>query len=145
MKYILKIEGQEIPVEAEIGEHDDIIRALLAPMYPDAANSLITRVKQGDDTTIVNIAKRAGTKGLDPITPLDHLIGCAGGMNPAIEMHRKIQALDGSLDIEEALLLDEQIATAIEEGERQATAVNFAVQRLMNSRPIPAPVVIVGF
>lgn len=143
MMYLIRIEGQDIPVDETIAMSDDNIRACLAPLYPDAANALITRAKQGEDTTIVNVAKRAGTKGQS--TPLDHLVACAGGMNPAVALHQEIQRMDSLLDIEAALLLNERIEQAIKDGEEQASAVQFAAQRLMSSRPAHAPAIILGF
>ena len=62
MNYLIKIEGQEIPVPEEIGKSDESVKQVLTPYYPQAANSLITRVEK-DDLVTITVVKQAGTKG----------------------------------------------------------------------------------
>lgn len=147
MNYIVSIEGQTIPVPLEVGENDQNVRNILAPYFPDAANALITRKTEGETVTI-NVAKRAGTKGLVhdlDITPLNYLASCAGGMNPAIALYQRIQSIDADLDVEAALELDDQVAHAIDEGRRHMEMIEFARNRLGKSKPMPSPFVILGF
>ena len=142
MNYVIKIEGQEIPVPEEIGTNDDAVKKALAPFFPDAANALITRTKK-DDVTTINVVKKAGSKG----AALDYLIGCVGGKNPAIEMVETIEKmdLDALVDVEQLLALDKQIAEAVKEGERQNGLMANALKRLEKSRAIPAPAIPMGF
>jgi len=59
----VKIEGQEIKLAAAIANNDDLLRRVLAPVYPGAANSTITRSADGKT---VDVIKKAGTKGEVP-------------------------------------------------------------------------------
>jgi hypothetical protein len=143
--YNILIEGTTIPVPEEIGSNDDSVRRALAPFYPDAANALITRVEK-DDVITVNVVKRAGTKGADPLTAL---IDCPGGMNPAIALFQQLQELErasnGPLEAESLLELDQSLEQAIHDGEEQREAVESARNRLQKSAPCPAPALVTGF
>jgi len=81
----VKIEGQEIKLAAAIANNDDLLRRVLAPVYPGAANSTITRSADGKT---VDVIKKAGTKGGGAstdivISMLDAAPEAAG--NPVIE------------------------------------------------------------
>jgi len=144
MNYQIVIEGQTIPIPEEIGEDDEMVRKTLAPFYPDAANAMITRVTKGEMITI-NVVKRAGTKGNYRLA-LEKLEECAGGENPAIALYRQFQ-LDvwEELGPEELLALDGQIEQVLAEGEKQAKAIKHARERLAETRPVAAAVVVTGF
>lgn len=62
MKYVVKIEGQEIEVPDEVGSDDNLLRSMLAPYYPGVMEAGITRVTK-DDVTTVTVIKKSGTKG----------------------------------------------------------------------------------
>lgn len=59
---IIKIEGQEIELEAALAEDDKMLKAVLQPYYSSVENASITRdVKEGKLT--VTIVKKAQHKG----------------------------------------------------------------------------------
>lgn len=142
MNYVIKIENQEIPVPEDIGSSDDAVKKALAPFFPDAANALITRTTK-DDTITINVVKKAGSKG----AALNYLIECEGGKNPAISMVETIEKtnMETMGDIEMLLALDTQIADAVREGTAQAGMIKAAIHRLSKSKPVPSPVVPIGF
>ena len=61
--YIIKIEGQSIPVPAEIGSSDEQIRTTLSQYFEGIKNSKIERTVQPNGDVIVDVCKLAGTKG----------------------------------------------------------------------------------
>ena len=61
--YSIKIEGQSIPVPAEIGSSDEQIRATLGQYFEGIRNSKIERTVQPNGDIIVDVCKLAGTKG----------------------------------------------------------------------------------
>ncbi len=59
---VIKIEGQEFPLEAVLAEDDKILKTVLQPHFSSIENANITReVKNGQ--LIVSIVKRAQHKG----------------------------------------------------------------------------------
>lgn len=59
---VIKIEGQEFPLEAVLAEDDRILKTVLQPHFSSIENANITReVKNGQ--LIVSIVKRAQHKG----------------------------------------------------------------------------------
>lgn len=59
---IIKIEGQEIEIEAALAGDDKMLKAVLQPYYSSVENATITRdVKEGK--LIVTIVKKAQHKG----------------------------------------------------------------------------------
>ena len=63
MKYIVKIEGQEVPVPEGVGGLEDAdLKRALTPMFPGAANSKIERAEK-DGVTTITVVKLAGSKG----------------------------------------------------------------------------------
>ena len=63
VNYNIKIEGQTIPVPAEIGSNDDQIRATLSLYFEGIKNSRIERTVQANGDILVDVCKLAGTKG----------------------------------------------------------------------------------
>jgi len=61
--YIIKIEGQSIPVPAEIGISDEQIRDTLSLYFEGVKNSQIHRNVQPNGDVIVDVCKQAGPKG----------------------------------------------------------------------------------
>lgn len=59
---IIKIEGQDLELEAALAEDDKMLKAVLQPYYSSVENATITRdVKEGKLT--VTIVKKAQHKG----------------------------------------------------------------------------------
>lgn len=59
---VVKIEGQEFPLEVAIASDDDLLKAALSPHYPSIKNAQITRQTRLGEM-IVSIVKRAEHKG----------------------------------------------------------------------------------
>lgn len=140
MNYIVKIEGQEIPLPEEVAKTDDGVKRALVPFYPDAANALITRV-ENEGVTTITVVKKAGTKGLLPLIALD---ACPGGRNPAIELAEEIKRA-GNLSVLELLEMDERIDQAIEDGETQTEQMKAALNRLDAAAAQSSPWTAEGF
>jgi hypothetical protein len=60
---IVKIEGQEFPLDVGIAEKDDLLKAALSPHYPSIKNAQISRETRAGQM-IVSIVKKAEHKGI---------------------------------------------------------------------------------
>jgi hypothetical protein len=135
--YQVLIEGQMIPLPPGVEKDEDIKRAI-TPFFPEVASALLTRKTEGDVTTIT-VVKKAGSKGLA------NLVACPGGKNPAIALYEKIEQLGPQPDIVELLALEDQISSALTEGEEQRRKITKAAGRLSDTVALPAPVLVMGF
>ncbi len=81
LKYIVSIEGQSIPVPAEMGSSDDLIKSALTPFFPGIATGKIHRGEAIDGVVTITIIKQAGTKGAVRQAPSDQEISDQA-MNP---------------------------------------------------------------
>lgn len=147
--YNISIEGQTIAVPEEIGSDDEKVRAVLAPYFPGAANSLISRTEK-DETVTVSVVKKAGSKGVSwnsNEAGIGYLSTCPSRQNPAIELYHEIEKAGGieSMDPDELLAFDARIAQAIKDGEAQAEMVKHAQARLDAAVPQPSQAVVTGF
>lgn len=87
MAKIVMPDGQSFPIEDEIAQSDDLLRAALKVAYPDAANAAFTREGGTDDKElVVKVAKKAGVKGLGV---LPALLAAREEINPAIVMQQR--------------------------------------------------------
>ncbi|MBA3694715.1 MAG: hypothetical protein H0W77_15015 [Acidobacteria bacterium] len=59
---MVKIEGQEFPLDVAIAEDDNLLKAALTPHYPSIKNAQITRETRAGQM-IVSIVKKAEHKG----------------------------------------------------------------------------------
>ena len=59
---IVKIEGQEFPLDAAIAADDNLLKAALSPHYPSIKNANISRETRAGQM-IVSIVKKAEHKG----------------------------------------------------------------------------------
>ena len=59
---IVKIEGQEFPLDVAIAADDNLLKAALSPHYPSIKNAQISRETRAGQM-IVSIVKKAGHKG----------------------------------------------------------------------------------
>lgn len=59
---IIKIEGQEFPLDAAIAADDNLLKTALSPHYPSIKNAQITRETRAGQM-IVSIVKKAEHKG----------------------------------------------------------------------------------
>jgi hypothetical protein len=60
---IVKIEGQEFPLDARVAADDDLLKAALSPHYPSIKNAQISRESRAGQM-IVSIVKKAEHKGI---------------------------------------------------------------------------------
>jgi hypothetical protein len=147
---IIKLEGQEIPIDDAIALDDTMLRNALTPFYPDAAHAEIARETK-DGQTIVRMVKRAGTKGTNRETGtasvLNQLIQAETGLNPALELCWQLKSLEikGKLDLEALVFLQDNIRTAIAQGETEVKQVETTLRLLLAAPPIPAKIVLPGF
>lgn len=147
---IIKLEGQEIPIDDAIALDDTMLRNALTPFYPDAAHAEIARETK-DGHTIVRMVKRAGTKGINRETGtasvLNQLIQAETGLNPALELCWQLKSLEirGKLDLEALVSLQDNIRTATSQGETEVKQVEIALRLLLAAPPIPSKIVLPGF
>jgi hypothetical protein len=59
---VIKIEGQEFPLDVAIASEDNLLKAALSPHYPSIKNAQISRETRAGQM-IVSIVKRAEHKG----------------------------------------------------------------------------------
>ena len=143
MQYSVFHEGQTIPVPAEIGIDEQKLRRALSSIIPGIAEAKITATVK-DDLTTFTIIKTAGTKGV--VSPLDTLIACEGGLNPAVAYYQTIGQLDlTALSAEAATRMDAEIEQALTQGKKHHEQIEKSLNRLAASRPVAAPRVILGF
>ena len=60
---VVKIEGQEFPLDVAIAKDDELLKAALSPHYPSIRNAQISRETRAGQL-IVSIVKRAEHKGV---------------------------------------------------------------------------------
>ncbi len=60
---VVKIEGQEFPLDVVIAKDDELLKAALSPHYPSIKNAQISRETRAGQM-IVSIVKRAEHKGI---------------------------------------------------------------------------------
>ncbi|HLM62534.1 MAG TPA: hypothetical protein VK308_17160 [Pyrinomonadaceae bacterium] len=60
---VVKIEGQEFPLDVAIAKDDNLLKAALSPHYPSIKNAQISRETRAGQM-IVSIVKRAEHKGI---------------------------------------------------------------------------------
>src|SRR5574343_36652 len=138
------IEGQTLTMPPGIEKDEDIRRAL-APYFPEVSTALLSRKEEGEVVT-VTIVKKAGSKGgAIRESPLRKLQSCAGGMNPAVALYQRIDALGPGADIVDLLEFSGEIDQALAEGEKQRDLVIGAAKRLCAAEAQPAPLVVEGF
>lgn len=150
--YVIKIEGQEIPVPAEIGGDDAKVRAALAPFFPDAANAMITRKEEGDQVT-VTVIKKAGSKGgtYPPATSLkgrgevvEMLRGAKGGQNPAVALFLQMGEYE-DMDPVTLLEMGPRIEKALKDGQEQGERLGRTLAALRMAPAQASSLVPVGF
>ena len=173
MKYVVSIEGQMIPMPAEIATDDGKIKAALVPLFPGAANSKIIRSNPQDDTILVTVVKKAGDKGavtgnksavtgdkgLLPIPRnavdleraamlLEKLEEAPSGENAVVALSREVKDIDAmfaNLNPEEELLLDDRIDAIIREGKSELAAIACVQKALNQTEAVPMPELVKGF
>jgi hypothetical protein len=123
---ILKIDGQELELDEAMAASDELLRQGLAPFYPFMQNALIERKTDKDGQLVIEVVKRAGTKGA--ITPLSVLIDAQEEVNPAIALAwiLKRQEATGEIEASNIVQMYGQIEEAIAAGRAEESLVDAA-------------------
>ena len=140
----INIEGQKIVMDDEIARDDELLRAALAPSWPDAKTATFTRTGGTDGKPlVVRVSKKAGTKG----ALIERLFDAPDEENPAIVMSRRIAELHSSGQLNQAQIetLMPEIAAAADQGERDIDATGVVVRSLRRALVISGNDVPLGF
>ena len=147
----IEIENQQFPLPDEIAAKDELLKAALAPFVPWIANATIDR-KEKDGAMVVSVIKRADWKGYtlsedegNASAVVDALIACPDGTNPAVALWMQMQGQIDAQDPGTILALEPAITAAIEEGDKEITAVQHALACLIECAPVPASRIPLGF
>lgn len=173
LKYLLCIEGKELPVDAEIAADDDSIKAALATAYPEITTAEVTRATK-DGQQRITVIKRGGPKGTgslvkkqvrrvktrpvliaiqaeDETQRIDgaqrRLMIAPRRFNPLIATHFELekQRQAGQLDLLTLMLCQGQIERALVEGPKEAQQMEQALTRMIESPATAWRRVLVGF
>jgi hypothetical protein len=139
----IEIDGQSFPLPEEIAKDDLLLKAALGPFVPWMANAQINRIEK-DGAMKVNVLKQADWKG-NARAVLDALISAPEERNPAIKLWSELQERRDLNDPGIVLALEPTINEAITLGKEDIAAVRQSLQRLVESAPVPAGRVVVGF
>jgi len=145
----IKIEGQTINgasagITDEIAKDDDLLRAALAPTWPDVRTATFRREGGTDGKElVVTVQKKAGTKG----ALIERLLDAPDGVNPAVEMSKRLSAMAraGQLDPARVQELMQEIVGAADLGERDLDAASAALVGLREAGAIASKEVPFGF
>lgn len=123
----LKIEQQELELDDAIAANDELLRQGLAPFYPFINNALIERKTDKDGQLVIEVVKRAGTKGATS-TSLSVLMDTPEAVNPAITLAWQLKQREAIGQIETVNLVQmyEQIDDAISKGREEERLVDAA-------------------
>ncbi|HEY9709993.1 MAG TPA: hypothetical protein V6D48_17435 [Oculatellaceae cyanobacterium] len=123
---ILKIDGQELELDEAMAASDELLRQGLAPFYPFMQNALIERKTDKDGQLVIEVVKRAGTKGA--ITPLSVLIDAKEEVNEAIALAwiLKRQEAAGEIEASHIVQMYGQIEEAIATGREEESLIDAA-------------------
>jgi hypothetical protein len=123
---ILKIDGQELELDEAMAASDELLRQGLAPFYPFMQNALIERKTDKDGQLVIEVVKRAGTKGA--ITPLSMLIDAKEEVNEAIALAwiLKRQEAAGEIEASHIVQMYSQIEEAIAAGREEESLIDAA-------------------
>jgi hypothetical protein len=123
---ILKIDGQELELDEAMAASDELLRQGLAPFYPFMQNALIERKTDKDGQLVIEVVKRAGTKG--SITPLSVLIDAKEEVNEASALAwiLKRQEAAGKIEASYIVQMYGQIEEAIATGREEESLVDAA-------------------
>ncbi len=137
--YQIKCEGvPPFTIDPAIAANDDVLKAMIAVSMPEVGNATITRHPEKDGVVVIEIVKRAGTKGAGDY--LDYLVECPGGINPAQALYQEVQTINlAELTPGDGLILDKRIEKALEEAGNIGRAMASAAGRLQQSSGTASP------
>ncbi len=139
----IEIDGQSFPLPEEIAKDDQLLKAALGPFVPWMANAQINRTEK-DGTTKVSVVKQADWKGSTQAV-LDALTAAPEERNPAVRLWTELQERRDLNDPGVVLGLEPAINEAIALGKKDIDAVRQSLQRLVDTAPVPAGRVVIGF
>lgn len=171
MKYIVKIEGQEIELPEEIAAEDGNLKSALSPYFPGAANAKFMRSEPKDEVITVTVIKQAGTKGGrkrylkdgnwvqidDPEAPyraqepgdqvLRRLIEAHEGVNPVVELDQRLKSgpAMNQATFERMVEVDSEILDVLEVGDGENRNMVKTFGQLRESSAQAAPALVPGF
>lgn len=133
MSTVVKIEGQTVPIEDEIGKTNKGVIDALLPYYPAIANADIKR-EEKEGKTIITVTKKAGEKGnyAPVLTSLDKAPETISRM---LQIHAAPPASLTNEELDRILLTELEVERSIES----------VLKRLQNSEPQPAATSPKGF
>ncbi len=143
MSYLLIVEGQEIPLTAEVAATDETVCNCIAPFYPSAATAILRR-EEADGITRIHMVKTAGTKGGDI---LQTLLASDDSLNPALALSFQLKQLEieGSMDIAILLEFQQEIDNAIVLGSDWSDRSKASLNKLIGTLPCASTEAIFGF
>ncbi len=150
MKYTIKIEGITFEMPEEAAASDDILRRALAPYYPGAVTADLRRSlnPQDDQETVIEVVKRAGTKGalaeFGEVTRLlaarrkfhgggsllAALRGVNEGGNTAVNTPVPSEQEISQMDDLEQIALERRISWALKRGQEERSMLSSALKNL---------------
>ena len=138
--YQIKCEGvPPFKIDPAIAANDDVLKAMIAVSMPEVGNATITRHPEKDGVVMIELVKKAGTKG-GQAGYLTHLIECPGGINSAQALYQELSTLNlMAMSAEEVIVLDGRITKALEESGNAASAMEAAANRLRQSAGTASP------
>jgi hypothetical protein len=147
MAKIVMPDNQSFPLEDEIANNDDDLRAVLRPAYPDAATALFSRTggKDGKEL-VITVIKQSGTKGATGAI-LSSLLAAQEEMNPAIVMQQQVvkAGCHGAKSMKALLGLKSKIGQAMIDGREEIKAVESVKSALTKADAQPSNTVPQGF
>jgi len=137
--YQIKCEGvPPFTIDPAIAANDDVLKAMIAVSMPEVGNATITRQPEKDGVVMIELVKKAGTKGQAGY--LTHLTECSGGINPAQALYQELSTINlMALSADEVTILNERIGRAIEESSATSSAMEAAANRLRQSAGTASP------
>lgn len=154
LRYEVSIEGQKIPLPAELASDDKKILDALVPFFPGITNGKIMRGEPIDGLVTITIIKQAGTKGASRSSDgtvggaLQKLRKAKSEKNPVVALMEQME--DRSVKLHdlaptELIKMDRAIEKALEEGEKEANWIKDIERALRSATPMSSPVVPEGF
>lgn len=140
----LQIEGQSLELPENIAVNDDAVRRAIAPLFPQIASARFERVTDKEGRTVLEITKEAGTKGLTTQSLIDALKCCPRHINPALILAHKLQTITPNR-VEDILVLEQQLESAIRKGEHELKVTNAIFTRLLQAPAVPSTTTPIGF
>lgn len=142
----ISTDGTAFEVRDELARNDEELREALKAFYPEMANAEITRSEK-NGKLIVEMVKRAGTKGSSAQQVLAVLGSLPEHLNPALVMQHRLMRLEAEhqLDLQTLLRLQPQIRRAVSNGNEEIRQQQKSLELLKAGIPQAAKTIPRGF